>query len=306
MLHFNGNHIEPIYQAPRYDNMYEGPPYEENLSNYEYLLPRPEYTNVGTPSGRDPNNVAKFEDLYQLPQTPTGGQALSRSPNNSVHSHEGTPSSKAKAHVSEESKADVPNHRKTNSKLPMHLSSSVTFDYPDKGEQFYRKNQQPSPSMVGPNGEYKSNVNPRIKEDAQKAYFSSHLEGVFKWDQNNSTPKGQQVQQPPPGYPQHQPQYPQGSQYNQEHIIAKDITGSIPPTSQMNTQQKHTQIMKLENSLLTFQMEKDRLTAELEKIPESHRQSHGKKQRKDELQSEIELLEKNINTVKLKLRDIRS
>ena len=53
-------------------------------------------------------------------------------------------------------------------------------------------------------------------------------------------------------------------------------------------------------------MDKDRLQSELEKIPESHRQGHNQRARKQELEHEITLLTKNINTVKLKLRDIKS
>jgi hypothetical protein len=88
--------------------------------------------------------------------------------------------------------------------------------------------------------------------------------------------------------------------------FAAQLTQSVPPKSEMNPQQKHTQIMKLENSLLTFQMERDRMQAELEKIPESHRQNHNQKQRKNELERGVELMEKNINTVKLKLREIKN
>ena len=45
--------------------------------------------------------------------------------------------------------------------------------------------------------------------------------------------------------------------------------------------------MLLEKSLLTFQMDKDRLTAEIVKIPESHSKSHNQLQRKNELEQEI-------------------
>jgi len=55
----------------------------------------------------------------------------------------------------------------------------------------------------------------------------------------------------------------------------------------LNSQQKHQQIMLLENSLLTFQMDKDRLTAENAKIPESHSKAHNQLQRKNELEQEI-------------------
>lgn len=73
----------------------------------------------------------------------------------------------------------------------------------------------------------------------------------------------------------------------------------------MNKQQIHLQIMKLENALLTFQMDQDRNKAELQKIPESHRLNHNQQQKKKELERNLEVLDKNINTVKLKLRDIK-
>jgi len=45
--------------------------------------------------------------------------------------------------------------------------------------------------------------------------------------------------------------------------------------------------MTLENSLLSFQMDKDRLQNEFNKIPESHRLNHNQQQRRVELEQEM-------------------
>jgi hypothetical protein len=271
------------YRPPQYDDMPPGTPTNRDLSNYEYVLPKNDVSSYSPGGGS--NNMVKFEDIYQPPpQTNSRPQSQASTP--SRRNQPDQPKEDFKP-----SFTPTKDQKKTPQKLPMHLASSVTFEYPDQFDQFYRKNQTAPPPNPGPNGgpqEFSSSVNPHIREEAQKAYFQSHLDPVFDWSNTNS--KG-----PMP------PQFPQGSQ-----LPAQELTQSVPPKSQMNTQQKHTQIMKLENSLLTFQMDRDRLQGELEKIPESHRLSHNQKQRREELEKEIVLLDKNINTVKLKLRDIKN
>lgn len=247
----------------------------------------------------------KFEEMYKPPppqQPPNQNQA-------SAKKHH--PSEETAFTENESSRG----HKKTPSKLPQHLASSVTFGIDDDKEQFYRKNQNSGPQSASSTSGSQSHPTGTnsIREGAQKAYFQSHLENVFDWNQ------GQNPSQPPQSYPPEIPQRPastglpiqppsqppQFSQGSQNPNPAQNLVHSVPPKTQMNPQQKHTQIMKLENSLLTFQMDRDRMQAELEKIPDSHRLGHNYQQKREELQREVELLDKNINTVKLKLRDIK-
>lgn len=76
-----------------------------------------------------------------------------------------------------------------------------------------------------------------------------------------------------------------------------------PPKKRAQTVTSNTEIInKLNNNLLSLQMEKERLTAENIKLPE-----HGKtiaiRNRKADLERELEILDTNIENIKTKLRN---
>lgn len=296
--------LDTGYPPSQYDDAGYSTPNNRELESYQYLIPKADLSGM-TPTSSI-NDKERFQDAYKIP-------AQAPIPQNKSQTN--TPSRRSAA---PENKVDrlYRENGKSPKKLPMHLASSVTFEYGDDFDQFYRKNQE-----VGFTGDDikkmdQSDPSRRGKKGVQKAYFTSHLENVFDWNKESPSQKREEGMPMDPrivgeylrGPPQ---QISQGGQmYNEDPqmnvgIPAQNLTQNIPPKTQMNTLQKHAQIMKLENSLLTFQMDKDRLQAELEKIPESHRLSHSHQQRKDELQHELLLLDKNINTVKLKLREIK-
>lgn len=282
---------DSAYQLPMRDDIPRISPTKNDWQSYQnqYMPPneRDDYPRPDLESNPE-QKFQNFHDLYNVPsqQRLEGGYQ--------------TPIGLSRVVSEETKKGSTPTvAKKEPQKLPMHLASSVTFEYPDQFDQYYRKNMDantPGGHNVPGDLSLSSSVNPHIREDAQKAYFKSHLENVFDWENERKGPRAP-FQFPEGGFPSgfssaESGQMPQGSQG--------------PAKAKMNNLQKHEQVKKLENSLLTFQMEKDRLTAELEKIPESHRLSHNHTKRKQELNGEIELLDKNINTVKLKLRDIKS
>jgi predicted nucleic acid-binding Zn-ribbon protein len=278
---------EPQYQAPRYDD-YSGPSNGNEMANYQFMLPQNEGSGHQTPlHGRDANSP-NFEESYQPLNMPANTPPR--------YSGDGNMPPQLSPHGD-----------KSPLKLPMHLASSVSFNYPDQFDQYYRKNQTAGPPPVMNMGGPPPQDNKR-REGAQKAYFGSHLDNIFDWNnaQNNAQ---KNISQTPSSHPSaetslgHQ-QTLQGFQ-GQDTSLARELTQTVPPKSEMNKQQKHMQIMKLENALLTFQMDKDKITNELQKIPDSHRLNHNHKQKIVELERNSEVLDKNINTVKLKLRDIK-
>lgn len=254
---------QPQYQAPRYDEYY-GPSDGNEMANYQYLLPRNEIEGTNTPPRFPAEAYYPAPEEYKQPRSQTSSQ-----------------------------------DDKSPLKLPMHLASSVSFDYPDQFDQYYKKNQ-----AAGPPPAKRPVVDNKIREGAQKAYFGSNLDNVFDWDNGQKAMHKIPQNHPSAETAQGSQQFPQGSQ-GPEPTLARELTQTIPPKSQMNKQQIHLQIMKLENALLTFQMDQDRNKAELQKIPESHRLNHNQQQKKKELERNLEVLDKNINTVKLKLRDIK-
>lgn len=292
--------LDTGYPQNAYEDGGYATPNSRDMESYQYLIPKPDLPGMNPNTGM--GDRERFQDAYKVP-------APGLSPQKS--SQINTPSRRS---TNSDSKVNrmYKDDGKSPKKLPMHLASSVTFEYGDDFDQFYRKNQE-----VGFTGEDirrkdQSDPSGRGKKGVQKAYFTSHLDNVFDW--NNEAPvqkreEGRSVSLGPRGPTQEISQggqmYSAGPNMNPA-FPAQSLTQNVPPKTQMNTLQKHAQVMKLENSLLTFQMDKDRLQAELEKIPESHRLSHSHQQRKEELQHELILLDKNINTVKLKLREIKN
>ena len=179
---------------------------------------------IDQPPMNDIPQMANYQDIYQaptqdLPPSP-GMNGSSSSPNLMPNNSQ----------FSEDKKRD-------DHKLPQHLASSISFDYPDQFDQYYRKNRSDN-TRGGQNNTADvagaSNINPHIREDAQKAYFQSHLGNVFDWNQNNMQgPQGAQLPS--------QPQMPPPQQPSQE----LSITQNIPPASQLNTLQKNELVMKL-------------------------------------------------------------
>ena len=303
--------LETGQPPSQYEDMGYATPKSRELESYQYLVSKPDLSSMTPKSNM--NEKERFQDVYQI------ATAATNMPNKSQTNTPSRRNNNSDNRMDRSLKSDG----KSPKKIPMHLASSVTFEYGDNFDQFYRKNQE-----VGFTGDDirrmdQNATHTRGKEGVQKAYFTSHLENVFDWNQEEQSKRGERMDMsamPPelrsfggefPRGPL--PQISQGGQmysdavpFKASGMITNDITQTVPPKSQMNTLQKHAQVMKLENSLLTFQMDKDRLQAELEKIPESHRLSHTHQQRKDELQHELVLLDKNINTVKLKLRAIKT
>lgn len=60
-------------------------------------------------------------------------------------------------------------------------------------------------------------------------------------------------------------------------------------------------IKKIETNMLNLQMERKRMNAEFEKIPESAK-TIAQRRRKSDLEREIKILDKNISNLKNKLR----
>ncbi|CAI2381844.1 unnamed protein product [Moneuplotes crassus] len=244
------------------------------LSSFQHLLKNNEMGS-GPPSRSEPNFGGSFQPPAQenMP-TMLGGM-------NFDHAQQApSPANNIPSNMGGQMPAGSPSKRK----LPMHLASSITFAADEGSDQYYRKNQAPSPSMgQGFNS-------PQNSVAGIPSIPNLPIAGM-------PTPKDPR----PGGNPG---QFPQGVQ-GPPHLGTGMIPGSQGPPIQLNSQQKFQQIQILENSLLSFQMDKDRLTAELNKIPESHSKSHHQQQRKAELERELYIADKNINTVKLKLRDIK-
>lgn len=129
------------YQAPRYDEYY-GPSDGNEMLNYQYMLPRNELEGSNTPPRFSAEAYMPAPEDYRQPKPQTSSQ---------------------------EDKSQL--------KLPMHLASSVSFDYPGQFDQYYKKNQAAGPPPVRP-----TPVDNRIREGAQKTYFGSNLGNIFDWD----------------------------------------------------------------------------------------------------------------------------
>lgn len=280
---------DSVYHAPTIED-YSTPRSKPDMQSYQrqYMPPTTEMQYQRYPDSQefDEQNSSNFQEMMA---TQMLLQLRQGSNHGSAHN---TPSRRG----NESDKVPIQSmiNKKMPQKLPMHLASSISFEYPDQFDQYYRKNM--SEKTVGGHNlpaDGSDPVNPNLREDAQKAYFQSHLENVFDWNQEAAGIMGQR---------------PQGSQQTMP-IMPREAPSPSPPVQmapQLNTLQKHELIKKLENSLLTFQMEKDRLQLEFEKIPESHRKSHNQLDRKQELENEIKLNDKNINMIKLKLKSLHT
>jgi myosin heavy subunit len=166
MLHYNGpQNYESFYQGIKPEEFTQGMKPKMPNTNYEYMMPQSELSHSFQPSQVPSQN---FFEIYKPPGTPP-----------TLHSSENTPrvAQSPQIPLVEELKSKP----KSQNKLPMHLASSVTFEYPEEFDQFYRKNQDKKPSPTPTPDQFSSSINPNIREDAQKAYFSSNLEGVFNW-----------------------------------------------------------------------------------------------------------------------------
>ncbi|CAI2382490.1 unnamed protein product [Moneuplotes crassus] len=199
-------------------------------------------------------------------------------------------------------------------KLPQHLASSITFDDNDGSEQYYRKNQTTDPTQApqnNPPADSKVAGIPSVPNlptagiPTPKDPQPGPSLPQFTQGSQNSQPRflNPPVQHNPPGPAPGPHSTPQAPSQNPSAPSSFQIPQG--PAPEMNSDQKFQKIHTLENSLLSFQMDKDRLVAELGKIPEAHSKSHHQQQRKAELEREIFIADKNINTVKLKLRDLK-
>jgi predicted nucleic acid-binding Zn-ribbon protein len=75
--------------------------------------------------------------------------------------------------------------------------------------------------------------------------------------------------------------------------------------SQIKFEQEQNVIKNIETNLLNLQMEKKKMSMEYDKIPESAK-TIAQKRRRADLEREIKILDRNISSLKKKLRDMQA
>jgi predicted nucleic acid-binding Zn-ribbon protein len=94
-------------------------------------------------------------------------------------------------------------------------------------------------------------------------------------------------------------------QFRKPSVAAKKEGPPQPKLeSQIKFEQEQSAIKNIETNLLNLQMEKKKLSMEFDKIPDSAK-TIAQRRRKGDLEREIKILDKNISSLKKKLRDMQ-
>lgn len=150
-------------------------------------------------------------------------------------------------------------------------------------------------------------------------HHQSSMGSLLTWKEEESQARQVTPRQQPPREPVQQESYQPVARVEKLQQPAKPVnyahqaetgstTGAKPPhklDSQVQFEKEQATIQNIENNLLNLQMENKKMVMEFDKIPENAK-TIAQRRRKGDLEREIKIINKNISSLKKKLRDLQA